>query len=130
MGRVFECIADDALHASGGDQCHLCERTDIPVYDYTGEIINPALAANPQLAKDEPKVSWLCADCINGGNVMRTDTWAVANTVAQFAANRRLPGAPSTPCRAFPCSSKESWIGHCAAVSGVSSRAIHQTFGS
>ncbi len=85
MGAVFKYIADDALHTSDGDQCHLCERGSVPVYDYTGEIINPDLATNPQLAREEPEVSWLCADCINGGNVRRTDTWAVAGTVAQFA---------------------------------------------
>ncbi|WP_313253272.1 hypothetical protein [Stenotrophomonas sp.] len=102
MGVIFKFIADDALRASGAGPCHLCERAGVPVYDYTGEIINPDLAADPALAREEPKISWLCADCINGGNVRRTDTWAVADTVRRFAADpvavwhdfNTLPGIP------------------------------------
>ncbi len=73
MGTVFRYIADGALAPCGGDQCHHCERTDAPIYSYSGRILDPARAKNPELARQEPEVYELCADCILGGNVRKHD---------------------------------------------------------
>ena len=61
------------MFACGGDSCHHCERDDVPIYRYDGEIIDPSFAKNPALAAEEPDVSELCADCILGGNIRKSD---------------------------------------------------------
>lgn len=73
MGSVFALIADDALHPCGGDTCHCCERTAAPVYDYSGKIIDPSRAANPELARSNPDVEELCAECILGNNISKCE---------------------------------------------------------
>lgn len=102
MGSVFTFVADEALRPADADACHHCGGSNQPIYDYFGEIIDPEQAADPQLARDHPDVSWLCAPCINGGNVRRTDTWSVEDTIPRFAENaeaawadfNRLPNIP------------------------------------
>ncbi|MFO0799099.1 MAG: hypothetical protein U0804_16650 [Gemmataceae bacterium] len=69
---MFLHVADGAMYPCGGDSCHHCERSDVPVYGFDGEIVNPDLAKNPALAADEPQVSELCASCILGGNVRKS----------------------------------------------------------
>lgn len=104
MGTIFKYVADSALDPSDmADQCHQCARKNLPLYDYFGTMLNPALAADPKLAEAHPDVNFLCADCINGGNVARHDTWKVQETIPRFAANEkaawddfnRLPGLQS-----------------------------------
>lgn len=73
MGTTFRYIAEPALEPSELGECQHCERPDIPSYDYPGEIIDPTLAANPQLAADEPEIHAACADCINGGNIRKSE---------------------------------------------------------
>lgn len=75
MGATFRHIADSALESlrCGGDQCHHCESSHVPVYTYHGRILDAALAKNPALAKTEPHIDELCGDCILGGNVRKHD---------------------------------------------------------
>jgi uncharacterized protein CbrC (UPF0167 family) len=104
VGSVFRHVADAAMYACGGEQCHHCERAGLPIYRYSGEIIDPALAHDPALAAEEPEVHELCADCILGGNVRKSDDRVrqVAPTVTRFAADsaraveeyHRLPDIP------------------------------------
>ena len=102
MGKIFKSVADAALRSVDGEICQQCERPQVPAYRYTGEIIDPRKAADTQLAEEEPEVHYLCADCIHGGNVQRTDTWAVEHTIQRFAADPQkawrefhlLPDAP------------------------------------
>lgn len=90
MGSVFRHVADAAMYRCGGEQCHHCARTDRPIYLYSGEIVDPALAHDPELAADEPEVDELCADCVRGGNVRKSEYSLnqVAPTIARFAADR------------------------------------------
>jgi len=90
VGTTFRYVADEALAPCGGEQCHHCERTDAPIYSYIGHIVDPTLAKNPDLARQEPDVYELCADCILGGNV-RKDEGAMREimpTIEAFAADR------------------------------------------
>lgn len=80
MGTTFRYVADGALEPCGGTQCHHCECSDRPIYFYTGEILDPEFAANPDLAREEPDVSELCAECIRGGNV-RKDAGSIEEIV-------------------------------------------------
>ncbi len=57
------------------------------IFNFDGEIIDPDLAANPQLARDEPEVSELCAECILGGNIRKDFTPEIQNTINRFAAD-------------------------------------------
>ncbi len=80
MGSVFRQVADVAMYPCGGEQCHHCERTGVPVYRYWGEILDPALAHDPVLAAEEPEVH----------NVRKSNyrVGLVTPTVARFAADR------------------------------------------
>lgn len=91
MGSTFRYVADQALFACGGDECHHCGRKDVPIYSYTGTIVDPTRAADPDLAREEPEVSELCADCILGGNVRKYDSAVreIMRTVNAFAADPR-----------------------------------------
>src|SRR5262245_8119780 len=71
VGSVFKHVSDSALYPCGGDECHHCGRADRPIYDYTGQIVEPSLAANPKLAAEEPHVYEVCADCIREGNLRK-----------------------------------------------------------
>ncbi|PWF23021.1 CbrC family protein [Corticimicrobacter populi] len=104
MGTVFKCVADSALNPTDmADQCHQCARTNVPLYDYLGTVLNPALAADPKLAEEYPDVYFLCATCINSGNVARSSTETVQDTIPRFSADEkaawddfnRLPGLQS-----------------------------------
>jgi uncharacterized protein CbrC (UPF0167 family) len=104
VGSVFRHVADTAMYPCGGEQCHHCERTGLPIYSYSGEIIDPSLAHNPALAAEEPRIEELCADCIRSGNVRKRDyrVRQILTTVTRFAADRvraveeyhRLPDVP------------------------------------
>ncbi|WP_442506735.1 CbrC family protein [Novipirellula sp. SH528] len=85
MGSLFTYIDDTALIPCGGTQCHHCETESAPIFNFDGEIINPDLAANPQLARDEPEVSELCAECILGGNLRKDITPEIRKTINRFA---------------------------------------------
>jgi uncharacterized protein CbrC (UPF0167 family) len=74
VGTTFRYVADGALSPCGGEQCHHCERTDVPIYSYSGRIVDPAQSKNPDLARQEPEVYELCADCILGDNVRKLDS--------------------------------------------------------
>jgi hypothetical protein len=87
VGTVFKHVADSALGSGLGTACHHCEREDLPIYPYFGEIVNPELAHDPQLAREEPAVSELCAECIVGGNVRRDNHFEAESTIARFAAD-------------------------------------------
>jgi hypothetical protein len=85
MGTIFKHVDDNALRTCGGDKCQFCERNDVPVYSYPGRIINPSLAANPDLAKAYPEVDELCAQCINSGNVHRRYLSNAEKIIKRFA---------------------------------------------
>ena len=72
LGATFPQIADDALIDSDLGECQCCERTDVPSYDYRGEILEPALAANPELAMSEPEIHAACDKCILSGAVKKS----------------------------------------------------------
>ncbi len=74
MGKLLKYISDKALYKCGGSVCYHCESEDKPIYDFYGEIIDPQKAKDPELAKEEPDISEVCADCINCGNLRRTDS--------------------------------------------------------
>ena len=91
MGTTFRYVADGALSPCGGEQCHHCQRTDAPIYTYHGHILDPSLAEDPELAREEPDVSELCAECILGGNVRKGDVTMreIRPTIEAFAADKR-----------------------------------------
>lgn len=90
MGAVFQYVADHALDPCGDETCHHCGRTGPPIYRYTGEIVNPVSAADPQLAADDLVVYELCVDCIRGGNVRKSDyrIGEMLPIINRFAADR------------------------------------------
>ncbi len=47
MGTTFRYVADGALAPCGGDQCHHCERTDAPIYSYSGRITPKGFYTTP-----------------------------------------------------------------------------------
>lgn len=55
-------------------QCHHCGRTVSPLFYYSGKIVDPALSADPDLAREQPEIEEACAECIAGGNLNR-DTY-------------------------------------------------------
>lgn len=85
MGTVFKHVADAALRSVAHEICQQCERPEVPVYGYAGTLVDPYLAANVALAQEEPEVCYLCASCIQGGNVRRSNRHDVAQTVQSLA---------------------------------------------
>ena len=102
MGTIFKYVADAALRSEPDEICQHCDSATVPIYNYQGEIADPGLVANAPLAQQEREVSYLCAACINGGNVVRTNKWAVENVVQTSATDpakawqefNHLPDAP------------------------------------
>lgn len=89
MGALFRHIADDALipiEAYQSMMFHCCERTDVPLYDYFGKIVDPEFAKSPEMAKDED-VDELCADCILSGNVRKHNLDLIERTANRLAEN-------------------------------------------
>lgn len=83
MGTVFPHVADSALRACGGVECHHCGTATRPVYRYPGRIVEPARSADPALATADPDIEEACAHCILGGNLRRR-----ACLEAEFIAGR------------------------------------------
>jgi uncharacterized protein CbrC (UPF0167 family) len=104
LGVTFRHISDDALVPSDLGECQCCERTDAPSFDYVGEIPNPSLAANPELASSEPEIHAACAKCINSGLVQKTEyeLSTVSNQIGAISADNsnaieqyhRIPNIP------------------------------------
>ncbi|TDS83921.1 hypothetical protein [Comamonas sp. JUb58] len=102
MGTVFKYVVDTALCSVANELCQHCERPELPVYGYRGTVVDPQLAANVELAQAEPEVFYLCADCIQGGNVVRSNRHDVEQTVQRLATDparawqafNQLPGIP------------------------------------
>ena len=104
MGSTFRYIADGSLTPCGGSQCHHCECSGVPIYSYGGYIVDPTLAKNPQLAREEPDVYELCAECIVGGNVRKHESSMreIVRTIQAFATDRQRAteeyhGTPDLP---------------------------------
>jgi uncharacterized protein CbrC (UPF0167 family) len=124
VGTTFRYVADGALAPCGGEQCHHCERTDAPIYTYSGRIVDPALAKNPNLARQEPDVDELCADCILSGNVRKRGgaMKEIMPTIEAFAADRsrmveeyhRMPRLPFFQGDTWPmcCGEFTEYIGN------------------
>lgn len=85
---VFEFVLDSVLPHRVGDACHHCGSTSSPVFDYSGEIVNPLLAADTELALAEPEVDLLCAKCIHGGNVRRSMSPELEANLKELASDR------------------------------------------
>ena len=85
MGRTFRFIHDDSMFPCGGTVCHFCESDKTPVYTYNGVIVHPDRAANPVLARGEPEVSELCADCILSDHVRKDIENRIQKTINRFA---------------------------------------------
>lgn len=104
MGTIFRQVADCAIPACSGVPCQHCGRNDVPVLDYSGSIVEPKLAADIQLAIEEPEVYEACAGCIKGGNLRKSEVRkrTVMSTTRKFAARPeqaleeydRLPDLP------------------------------------
>lgn len=102
MGTIFKYVADAALRSVANEVCQQCERPEVPAYSYAGTMLDPHLAANAELAQEEPEVSYLCASCILGSNVVRSNRRDVAQIVEKLAkdpasawdAFNQLPGIP------------------------------------
>lgn len=92
MGATFRYIADSALEESDLGECQHCERPSIPSYAYRGEIINPQLAANVELASEDNEIFAACADCIHAGNLRKDDyeLSQIQGIVNSFATDREL----------------------------------------
>lgn len=73
MGSVFRYISDEAMHESDLGNCQHCDRDGVVSYDYRGEIVDPKLASDVELAEEEPGVFAACAECILGGNLKKDD---------------------------------------------------------
>lgn len=123
MGTTFRHMADGALAPCGGHKCHHCERTDVPIYTYHGRILNPALAKDVDLARRDPDVDELCADCILGGNVCKDNVTVkeILRTIESFAADKqrvieeyhRMPHLPFFQGEVWPmcCGDLTEYIG-------------------
>ena len=70
--------------------CHYCGRTDTFIFAYTGTIIDPSHAEDPELASEHPDIDELCADCINSGNVRKQGATLreIKPLINQFAADK------------------------------------------
>lgn len=104
MGTVFQYIADAALEPSGLGACQHCDRSNVTSYAYHGEIVDASLAANPQLAREDPEIYAACADCIRGGNLRKStyDLSQIQRVVDGFAHDKaaaivRYNGIPQIP---------------------------------
>lgn len=74
MGKQFKYVADEALTSLEDDsECQHCGKSDVTVYDFQGEIINPELSAAPEIAKEEPEIYYACKTCIESGNLIPDD---------------------------------------------------------
>lgn len=89
MDRLFEHVAEGAeLTIDDPDAlCQYCERAGVPVFGYPGVILDPSRAANPELARTDPDVFELCADCINSSVVKRKDDFEAGQLIARFASD-------------------------------------------
>lgn len=102
MGTLFKYVADAALRSIANEVCQHCERSELAAYAYTGTIVDPHLAANVELAQEEPEVFYLCAKCIQSGNVVRSNRGDVEQIVQSLATDparawqafNQLPGIP------------------------------------
>jgi hypothetical protein len=102
MGTLFRYVADDAIRKCSGSVCHHCEKTDIPLFSFYGTIIDPELAADPEIAREEPEVDELCAQCILSGNIARASTARTDKTIDSLSADpeysrRELNKIPECP---------------------------------
>lgn len=89
MGATFPLIHDEALFPCSGTVCHFCESDDVPIYEYNGVILHPDHAANPELAREEPEVSELCAKCILGGHIEKEIEPSIQATLNRFATDKQ-----------------------------------------
>lgn len=92
MGSTFRYVHDDAMYACGGTTCHFCESSRDPIYSYNGLIVAPDLAANPELAHEEPEISELCARCIVSGHVQKDveNLPIIRQIIDRFAGDKQL----------------------------------------
>ena len=72
MGNKFKYIADAVLSKllESDEECQHCGKKDRDVYAFNGEIINPNLSFDVELAKDEPEIYYACEECIKSGNLI------------------------------------------------------------
>lgn len=90
MGSTFRYISDAAMEESDLGECQHCESPGIPSYNYRGEIIDPTLAANSELASKDNGIFAACAPCIHGGN-LRKDEYELGRVrpiIDSFASDR------------------------------------------
>ena len=82
MGKLFKYIRDDALHelqvnTNDDDyECHQCTKKDVPIYTYSGSVIDWSLTPTPEFADKDPslvEIDELCAECIKGDNIKICD---------------------------------------------------------
>lgn len=76
MGKTFRYVADAAVRGMDEGECHHCGRVVSPLFYYSGVIVDPALAAHPELAREEPHIDEACGMCILSGN-LRQDGYTV-----------------------------------------------------
>lgn len=93
MGNTFRYIHDSALYTVEdeiGDPCNFCNTTTDPVYSYWGYILQPDLAADPELARTDPDVFQLCSKCTLTSHVQKHVEPSLLKTINQFANNKQL----------------------------------------
>lgn len=67
MGSIFPLIADDALRAEDSEyyqQCHVCSREDVPLYNAQGDVVLTSGETD-----QDTDVYAVCAPCIQAGRV-------------------------------------------------------------
>src|SRR5437868_886225 len=71
MGKLFRYIADAALVAedpAAYPQCHVCERTGVPVFPASGDATLPD-------GSEVDGIYVACSDCLRAGKVKHISEW-------------------------------------------------------
>ena len=82
MGKIFELISDIVLEKLGDNytECHVCDRTDIDLYNYQGTVYDENGNA---LGSDYDSYA-VCADCILAGRVTHTCDFEYIKTIEHY----------------------------------------------
>lgn len=88
MGELFEKVRDYEPLRCGGSECHVCGATDLPIFTYSGELLDPSLSRYPP----DIEVDEVCAPCITSGKVRLR----YRHSIDEFVRSWRRMGIDST----------------------------------